>query len=338
MKKLKLGIIGAGSFFLKRYLEEISEEKRVELVSLCRTDKNNLNKIGKLAGVKKLYSDAENMMVKENLDFVLITSPHSKHFDHVKMALENNINVLIEKPLIVNENEKKKIQSIIKKTKKKIISIYNPPYEGHFHKLRSLIYNRSFGGIKYINIFWSDNKIDIYNNKFIISNSIKSKNFRFKKNIIDGSILFDSTLHLIAELLWVSNKLPKRVFATVDSKIKPLSIKMFFDFGNNFYSDVYIKCDSKFTKRVFKSSFWGDFKKISVKGKPVKIVIEKFQNNKIIVIDKFKKVKNPINEMVDYLKYNKKPSLNIDMSLNLMSVIFAIKNSFKNNKIINVKY
>ncbi len=119
MKKLKLGIIGAGSFFLKRYLEEISEEKRVELVSLCRTDKNNLNKIGKLAGVKKLYSDAENMMVKENLDFVLITSPHSKHFDHVKMALENNINVLIEKPLIVNENEKKKIQSIIKKTKKK---------------------------------------------------------------------------------------------------------------------------------------------------------------------------------------------------------------------------
>ncbi len=113
---------------------------------------------------------------------------------------------------------------------------------------------------------------------------------------------------------------------------------MFFDFGNNFYSDVYIKCDSKFTKRVFKSSFWGDFKKISVKGKPVKIVIEKFQNNKIIVIDKFKKVKNPINEMVDYLKYNKKPSLNIDMSLNLMSVIFAIKNSFKNNKIINVKY
>ena len=193
MKKLKLGIIGAGSFFLKRYFEEISNEKRVKLVSLCRTDKDNLNKIGKLVGVKKLYSNANEMLIKENLDFVLITSPHSKHFTHIKMALNNNIHVLIEKPLIVDEDEKKKIKIINKKTKKKIISIYNPPYESHFHQLKKLIYNKSFGNIKYVNIFWSDNKKDIYNNKIIKSNSIQSKNFRFKNNITDGSILFDST-------------------------------------------------------------------------------------------------------------------------------------------------
>ena len=207
---------------------------------MCRTDKDNLNKIGKLVGVKKLYSNANEMLIKENLDFVLITSPHSKHFTHIKMALNNNIHVLIEKPLIVDEDEKKKIKLIIKKTKKKIISIYNPPYESHFHQLKKLIYNKSFGNIKYVNIFWSDNKKDIYNNKIIKSNSIQSKNFRFKNNITDGSILFDSTLHLIAELLWF--KTTQKSFCNAGLKIKPLSIKMFFDFGNNFYSDIYIKC------------------------------------------------------------------------------------------------
>ena len=42
--------------------------------------------------------------------------------------------------------------------------------------------------------------------------------------------------------------------------------------------------------------------------------------------------------MVDYIRYNKKPLLDINMSLKIISIIFAIKNSFKKNKIINIKY
>ena len=339
MNKIKVGIVGAGSFFLKRYLEEINNEKKIVLTSLCRTNKKNLKKVGKLTKIKKLYTDAESMYKNEKLDFVLITSPHTKHFEHIKQALLNKINVLVEKPLVVNKIEKEKIKLIIKKSKKKIISIFNPAYESHFCDLHQKIKNKRFGNIKYVNIFWSDNKKNLYKiNKYISSNNIKSKNFRFKKNNTDGSILFDSTSHLIAELLWITKKVPKQVYACADSQIKPLSIKMSFNFGDNLHSDINIICDAKHKKRKFESVYWGDYQKITIKGKPVKMIIENLKNNKIFFKNKFKNVNNPIQEMVDYLIVNKKPLLNLKLSLNVISILLAVEKSFKTKNLVNIEY
>ena len=57
MKKLTVGVVGAGNFFLKRYFEEIQKQKHLRLTCLCRTNKQALKKIGKITGVKKLYTD-----------------------------------------------------------------------------------------------------------------------------------------------------------------------------------------------------------------------------------------------------------------------------------------
>ena len=339
MKKLTVGVVGAGNFFLKRYFEEIQKQKNLRLTCLCRTNRQSLKKIGKITGVKKLYTDINLMLKSEKLDFVLITSPHSKHFNHIKKASEYDVNILVEKPLVVNYDEKSKIEKIINKTKNKIISVYNPPYESHFNELKKIINQKKTGKLKYINIFWSDYKKDLYfKSKFNHKNKDSSKNFRFKKNNSDGSILFDSTCHLIAEMLWITNKLPKKVYAISDKKLKPLMLKMNFSFNKNLKADVYITCNSKFKKRIYSSFYLTNKRKILLKGNPHELKIKDLNKEKVILIKKFKNVSNPINEMVNYLTKNKKPKLDIKQSLQIISILISVEKSFKLNKTVNIKY
>ena len=339
LKKIKLGVIGAGNFFLKRYFEEIKKEKRVELTCLCRTNKKNLIKIGNITNVKNLYINSKKMLENEKLDFVLITSPHSKHFQHIKQAFENNTNVLVEKPLVINILEKNKIKKIINKSKKKIISIYNPPYESHFNEVREYVNSNNFGKLEYVNIFWSDNKKNLYyKNKSSNFNNISSKNFRISNNNTDGSILFDSTDHLIAELLWISKKLPISVFAKSDKNIKPLKINMCFNFEDNLFANIFIVANSKLKKRKFESSYWSEKKKITINGKPEKIIIEDFHKKTVTIKKKFHSVRNPITEMVDYLANKQKPKLDINTSFKIISILSTIEKSFQKNKLVKIKY
>ena len=113
-------MVGAGNFFLKRYLEEINLNKNVELTSICRRNKTNLNKISKITGVKNTYVNHKTMFKKENLDIALIMSPHSKHYEHLRDAIKSNLNILIEKPIVVTDNQVKKIRILLKNYKKKL--------------------------------------------------------------------------------------------------------------------------------------------------------------------------------------------------------------------------
>ena len=49
-----------------------------------------------------MYFDAEQIIKKESLDFVVIATPHYLHAPYTIMCAENDINVLCEKPMAIN--------------------------------------------------------------------------------------------------------------------------------------------------------------------------------------------------------------------------------------------
>lgn len=65
-------------------------------------------------GVEHLYNDFEKMVTDGNIDAVCIISPSAFHFEHVEIAVKNNMPIFCEKPLATTLDQIYDIQNMIK--------------------------------------------------------------------------------------------------------------------------------------------------------------------------------------------------------------------------------
>ena len=87
MKKIKLGVLGCGRIFNK-HLKAINDHRNInnfELVSICDTDKNKINKI-KNPKILKFSNYKDFFEHSSNLDLISICTPSGLHYKHCKMA------------------------------------------------------------------------------------------------------------------------------------------------------------------------------------------------------------------------------------------------------------
>lgn len=98
-KKARIAIIGAGWWGVEVYLPALQARDDVDLVAVNRRNPDALRQITETFRVGAGYTDHREMLAKEELDAVVITSPHTAHFEHARDALEAGCHVLIDKPM-----------------------------------------------------------------------------------------------------------------------------------------------------------------------------------------------------------------------------------------------
>ena len=102
MDKLRLGIIGTGSFVreIYQYLYFMSTYKDlIEVVAACDIDENSLSWFSDTYGIDRRYSDFISMIDHEDLDVVAVNTPDHLHLDPARYAFQNGLDVLMPKPL-----------------------------------------------------------------------------------------------------------------------------------------------------------------------------------------------------------------------------------------------
>ena len=101
MAKLRLGVIGAGSWTVASHLPNFAKRKDdMEFVGVCRRGPELLAKIKDDWGFRMASEDYRDV-VDAGMDICLVASPHGLHFEHAKAALEAGAHVLCEKPFTV---------------------------------------------------------------------------------------------------------------------------------------------------------------------------------------------------------------------------------------------
>ena len=343
MSILRLGIIGVGNFAVKRHIPEILKiNQKVKLVSICRRNLKNLKYIGELFKIKSLYTNHIEMLKSEKLDLVLIASSHSLHFQHTMDALSFNCHVVIEKPMTTSLKTSKKLIQYAKKKRRKIIPLYNPPFENHISVLKKIVSQKSsFGELEHANITWLDYKSPFFGKgKYLKSQimDVMPTNFRLKKNLSAGGILFDSGCHLVAELIWILNKKPDYIISNFFKLDREINLSIIIIFKNSLRVTLSIIGASKFKSRRVESCYWGTKKTVRMTGKPYQKEIFNKHNKIIKTVKNFSRTQTPINEAVNHIKENKKLSISIDHSKIIISTIEAAYMSAKLGKKITVKY
>ncbi len=107
----KVGIIGLGTI-TEYYLEGLKNSKVLELTAVCDTLINSVSK--KYYEEYPFYLDYKEMIEKEGLDYIIISTPPKSHFEIAKYALENNVNVIVEKPATTNLKDLKYLMDLAK--------------------------------------------------------------------------------------------------------------------------------------------------------------------------------------------------------------------------------
>src|SRR5690349_16188862 len=102
MAKLRLGVIGAGSWAVASHLPNLANRRDdVEFVGVARKGPELLQKIKDQYGFQVASEDYRDV-IDAGVDIVVVASPTGLHHEHAKAALEAGAHVMCEKPVTID--------------------------------------------------------------------------------------------------------------------------------------------------------------------------------------------------------------------------------------------
>ena len=116
MKKLKIAIIGCGRIFEKHKnaIEKLNNQYEIE--SICDLKLNKIKKKNLLKKIK-IYKNINDFCKNSNAELAVILTPSGFHYNHIIKLSNYFKNIVVEKPMVMNSDQAKKIYKICSKKK-----------------------------------------------------------------------------------------------------------------------------------------------------------------------------------------------------------------------------
>ncbi len=148
--KSRIAIIGAGWWGVEVYLPALLENSDAELVAVNRPDQGALDLILAKFGLPRGYTDYREMLAMEELDAVVITSPHTLHFEHAKASLEAGCHALIDKPMTTSAGDARHLVDVAAENGREIIIPYGWNFKEFATTASDLIADGQIGEMRHV--------------------------------------------------------------------------------------------------------------------------------------------------------------------------------------------
>ena len=117
MPKLSVAVIGTGSIGNVHLTGYAADPRNVQITAICDINKSRLDEMGEKFGVppEKRYRDYKQLLEKEKLDAVSVCLPNKLHFPVAADVIQADLNVLVEKPMVLTLEEARKLKQLLKR-------------------------------------------------------------------------------------------------------------------------------------------------------------------------------------------------------------------------------
>jgi predicted dehydrogenase len=148
MKKLNIGVIGAGSISAL-HLQSYQNNERVNLYAVCDLNDERAKTKAKTYGATKVYTDYHELLADPLLEAVSICTWNNSHAEIAIAALDAGKNVLVEKPLCKTVEEALKVQEAVKRSGKLLQVGFVRRYATNTKLIKQFIDDGDIGEIYY---------------------------------------------------------------------------------------------------------------------------------------------------------------------------------------------
>lgn len=119
--KARLGLVGAGWWATFNHIPTVQKSSFADLVAICDLDEARLAEVGDGFGITGRYTNLSAMLASENLDGLIVSTPHVAHRVPAVMGLEAGCHVLVEKPMATTAEDGWAIADVAAKAGKQIL-------------------------------------------------------------------------------------------------------------------------------------------------------------------------------------------------------------------------
>ena len=110
---MNVGIIGAGRI-VNIVVQALMALPQTNCYAIASRDLSRAQEYAEKYGFEKAYGSYEEMLQDPKVELVYIATPHSHHYEHMMMCIDNGKPVLCEKAFTLNADQARKVQAAAK--------------------------------------------------------------------------------------------------------------------------------------------------------------------------------------------------------------------------------
>ena len=128
---------------------------RLEFVGLCDINPLRVEVAKRQIGVScPTFTNFDDMLQKAKPDLVMVTTVDAFHSQYIIRAMERGVDVMTEKPMVIDETQCRAVLDAEKKTGRKIVVTHNARYAPKHQKIKELLMGGEIGKITSVDFTW----------------------------------------------------------------------------------------------------------------------------------------------------------------------------------------
>lgn len=147
-------IIGFGSAAQTIHLPLLAFEPRLRLRGVMARGAQTRD-LAKSKHDCAVYATLEEALRDDELDLVIITTPHDSHAQIAIEALRAGKHVVVDKPMCLTSGECERMIAAQKQSGKLLTVFHNARLSGDFHTLQSVIGSKQLGQLRWLELNWN---------------------------------------------------------------------------------------------------------------------------------------------------------------------------------------
>jgi predicted dehydrogenase len=122
----------------------------VEFTGVCRLGEGELRQVQQKFGFPYATEDYRALLADCELDAVVVSSPHTLHFEHARAALEKGLHVMCEKPFTTRASEARELVRLAEEKGLHLLVPYGWHYKPFLQQARELVAQGALGRIEHV--------------------------------------------------------------------------------------------------------------------------------------------------------------------------------------------
>jgi scyllo-inositol 2-dehydrogenase (NADP+) len=143
---IRVGLLAYGAIGHEHNLA-VQHTDSLELTAVCDTNPQRIEAAHQLAPNALAFADATEMIGSGALDLVVVSTPPNSHFQWAKEALQNDLHVVLEKPMALTVDECDELMSLATDRDKLLVVYQNRRYDSDFVTMKKLIQSGAIGEV-----------------------------------------------------------------------------------------------------------------------------------------------------------------------------------------------